>query len=129
MKTTLYDFLKITQKDFDTYDTEYDAEVTVCYIADEDASDEYDKFCINIIKLVNVVRQNGEYSLIVDWCELIRRNMDMFKSFAEEHWINSYEDDEDEFIYQWIKEINLYLAGYVNESFYGKLNKFLEELK
>lgn len=126
---TLYDFLKVTQRDFDTYDTEYDTEVTVCYIADEDVTDEYDKFCTEIIKLVNVVRQNGEYSLIVNWNDLIKCNMEKFKEFTEENWVFTYENDIDEFIYQWIKEIHLYLAGYVSENFYGKLNKFLAELK
>lgn len=126
---TLYEFLKVTEKDFDTYDTEFDEVVTVCYIADEDVNDEYDKFCTNIIKLVNVVKQCGEYSLIVNWSDLIKRNLDKFKKVTKEHWNKQYENDIDEFIYQWIKEIHYYLAGYVSEDTYKDLNEILKELE
>ena len=55
--------------------------------------------------------------------------MDKFKAFTKEYWNNQYEDDEDEFIYQWISEIHLYIAGYVGEKMYGKLNSFIETLE
>lgn len=128
--TTLYDYLKLTEDDFDTYDTEYDAEVTVCYIDEAEAEDNYDKFCVNIIKKVNVVKVNGDI-LVVNWCELIKRNMDKFKAFTKKHWYENcqYEDDIDEFIYQWINEIHQYMAGYVSESFYATLNKFVDSLE
>ena len=126
---TLYEFLKVTEKDFDTYDTEFDEVVTVCYIADEDVSDEYDKFCTNIIKLVNVEKQCGEYSLVVNWSDLIKRNLDKFKKVTKEHWNKQYENDIDEFVYQWIKEIHYYLAGYVSEDTYKDLNEILKELE
>lgn len=125
--TTLYDYLKLTKNDFDTYDTEYDEGVTVCYIDEEDEEDDYDKFCNGIIKKVNVVEVNGD-TLVVNWCELIQRNMDLFKHFTEEHWYKNYEDDEDEFIYQWIREIHYYMAGYVSEDFYKTLNEFVDSL-
>ena len=48
---TLYEYLKMSEYDYDTYDTDYDAVVTVCYIDEEE--DEYDKFCNGIIKNVN----------------------------------------------------------------------------
>ena len=125
---TLYEYLKMTENDYDTYDTEYDAEVTVCYIED-DEDDEYDKFCNGIIKKVNVVKINGDI-LIVDWCKLIKRNMDEFRKFSAENWRTDcqYEDDEDEFIYQWINEIHMYMAGCVGESFYSKLTKLIDSL-
>ena len=94
---TLYDYLKMSENDFDTYDTTYDAVVTVCYIADEDEKDEYDKFCNGIIKRVNVIHIDTNY-LTVNWTELIERNIDKFKAFTKENWYEScqYEDDEDE---------------------------------
>ena len=125
---TLYEYLQMAENDFDTYDTEYDACVTVCHICEEDENDGYDKFCNNIIKKVNVVAINNN-SLTVNWCELIKRNMDLFKYFTEEHWYNHYEDDEDEFIYQWINEIHMYMAGYVSEDFYSVLNEFVDGLE
>lgn len=125
---TLYEYLKMSEGDFDTYDTDYDAVVTVCYIEEED--DEYDKFCNGIIKKVNVVHVDRHY-LTVDWTEMIQRNIDKFKAFTKEHWKKScqYEDDIDEFIYQWINEIHYYMAGYTDEDTYLELNKLVKILK
>lgn len=125
---TLYEYLKMSENDYDTYDIDYDAVVTVCYIADED--DEYDKFCNGIIKKVNVVYVDTHY-LTVDWSGLIERNMDKFKAFTKEHWKQScqYEDDIDEFIYQWVNEIHYYMAGYVDEDTYTELNKLVDSLE
>ena len=125
---TLYEFLEMSKNDYDTYDTEYDACVTVCYIDVEDEEDEYDKFCNGIIKRVNVVEINKE-TLIVNWSELIKNNMDKFKAFTEKYWKYKYEDDIDEFMYQWINEIHLYMAGYVSEDFYSIINKFVDSLE
>jgi len=124
----LYNYLKIAQRDFDVYDDVYDACVTVCYIDDEDVTDNYDKFCTEIIKKVDVIKQTDDCILIANWTKLIKDNMAQFKAFTKEHWRYQYEDDEDEFIYQWINEINLYMAGYVSENFYKKLCDFVELL-
>lgn len=125
----LYDFMKMSQNDYDTYDTVYDAEVTVCYIEEEwENKDSYYKFCTELIKKVEVGKINGDV-LIVKWTELIQNNMEKFKAFTKENWDNQYEDDDDEFIYQWINEIHYYLAGYVNEDFYDELVKLVETLK
>lgn len=126
---TLYEYLKMSENDFDTYDITYDAVVTVCYIADEDERDEYDKFCNGIIKKVDVVHIDTHY-LTVNWTELIERNIDKFKAFTKENWYEScqYEDDIDEFIYQWINEIHQYMAGNVDIDFYSILNELVDSL-
>ena len=125
---TLYEYLKMSKDDFDTYDTVFDTGVTVCYIEEE--RDEYDKFCNGIIKKVNVVSVGRDF-LTVDWTELIERNIDKFKAFTRENWRKDcqYEDDIDEFIYQWINEIHLYMAGYVDEDFYYLLNELVNSLE
>ena len=115
---SLYDFLRISDKDYDTLDTEYDIDVTVCWIGEE--SDNYDKFCNDIMKKVNVERIAGEF-LVVDWSRLIKDNIEEFKRFTLEHWHTGYEDDIDEFIYQWIREVHYYMAGYVSDDFYKNL--------
>ena len=124
---TLFEYLQMTECDYDTYDTEYDNGVTVCHICEEDEADEYDKFCNGIIKKVDVVKINGDV-LTVNWSELIERNIHKFKEFTAKYWKHQYEDDIDEFIYQWINEIHMYIAGYFGESFYSKLNKFVDSL-
>lgn len=123
---TLYEYIQMTECDYDTYDTEYDAEVTVCHIYEENS--DYDKFCNGIIKKVDVAKIHGD-SVAVNWSNLVERNMDKFVWFAREHWAYDYEDDIDEFIYQWIKEIHFYMAGYVSEDFYSVLNKFVDSLE
>lgn len=122
----LYEFMKMSKADYDTYDTVYDACVTVCY-ADEE-TDSYDKFCNDIMKKVEVVEVH-ENCIIVDWSALINENIDKFREFTENHWKYTYEDDEDELIYQWINEINAYMAGYVSEDFYNILVEFVETLE
>lgn len=126
---TLYEYLKLSENDFDTCDTVYDAGVTVCYIADEDENDEYDKFCNGIIKKVDIIHINND-DLTVNWTELIERNIDKFKAFTKENWYENcqYEDDIDEFIYQWINEIHQYMAGNVSIDFYIELNKLVDSL-
>ena len=125
---TLYEHMNLAKNDFDTYDTTYDAEVTVCYIDSE--HDEYDKFCNGIIKKVDVVEIVGE-SLVINWRELIERNIEKFKNFTSKYWYADcqYENDEDEFVYQWINEIHQYMVGNVSESFYSKLNKLVNSLE
>lgn len=125
---TLYDFLSLSECDYDTYDTKYDVEVTVCWIGEE--SDNYDKFCNEIIKKVNIIKINRDM-IMVDWNELIERNIDKFKEFTRENWYEThqYEDDIDEFIYQWIREIHYYMAGYVSEDFYENLVELVSNLK
>ncbi len=125
---TLYEHLRMSEADYDTYDTKYDTGVTVCHIYEE--QDEYDKFCNGIIKKVNVVAINRS-SITVNWSELIERNIDKFKKFAEEHWYEDcqYEDDIDEFVYQWINEIHGYMVGCVSEDFYTVLNEFVDSLE
>lgn len=127
----LYDFLKVAQNDFDTCDTVYDTGVTVCYIDEEDeARDNYYKFCTELIKKVEVEKQDDDI-LIVKWTDLIQNNMKKFRAFTAENWYANcqYEDDDDEFIYQWINEIHQYMAGNVAEDFYDELVKLVETLE
>ena len=126
----LYDFLKISQNDFDTCDTVYDTGVTVCYIAENEARDNYDKFCIELMKKAEVESLNDDI-IIVKWTELIQNNMEKFRAFTAENWYDNcqYENDDDEFIYQWINEIHQYMAGNVAEDFYDELVKFVQTLK
>ena len=121
----LYEFLKVTQRDYDCYDTNYDACVTVCYI--DEVRDKYDKFCVELTKKVDVVVQTSDTSLACDWSKLIADNYDVFKAFTIVNWARDYED-ESEFIYQWIHELNVYVAGSVSEKFYNKLCQLIKTL-
>lgn len=124
---TLYEFMKMSECDYDTYDVDFDAIVTVCLPDEDDNLDVYGKFCFEIIKKVNVVKVT-DTGLIVDWSGFIKRNIEQLREFTDEYWYNNYDDDDDEFIYQWINEIHAYLAGCVSEDFYEKLVELVETL-
>ena len=126
----LYEIMKLTESDYDTCDTVFDAVVTVCYIEEQANNTNYETFCVELMKKVEVEKINGDI-IIAKWTELIQNNMEKFKEFTAKNWYEScqYEDDEDEFIYQWINEIHSYMAGYVAEDFYDNLCEFVRELK
>lgn len=126
----LYEYLMAYDEDVDAYDDVFDASVTACVIEEEE--DDYDRFCNNLFRHAEVVGKTmvyGYQSPIVAWTALINRNMEKFRKFSKEHWVEQYDDyDDDDFIYEWIKELHLYCAGYVNEDFYKTLNSFVDEL-
>ena len=124
---TLYEFMKMSECDYDTYDVDFDTIVTVCLPDEDDNLDAYGKFCFEIIKKVEVLKVIDS-GLIVDWSGFIKRNIEQLREFADEYWYNNYEDDEDEFVYQWINEIHAYLAGYVSEDIYEKFVELVETL-
>lgn len=124
---TLYEFMKMSECDYDTYDVDFDAIVTVCLPDEDDNLDAYGKFCFEVIKKVDVVKVT-DTGLVVDWSGFIKRNIEQLREFTDEYWYNNYADDEDEFIYQWINEIHAYLAGYVSEDIYEKLVELVETL-
>lgn len=124
----LYDYLKLAENDFDTEDTVYCTGVTVCYIEENKSNDDYDKFCIELMKKAEVEKVSGDI-ILVKWTDLIKKNMDKFRKFTEENWYRQYKNDDDEFIYQWINEIHYYMAGYVSEDFYDNLVKLVAELE
>ena len=110
----LYELLQIKEC-IDTYDTEYDAIVTADLIEDADVEDNYDKFCNYLFHNVEVVDAKND---ICDWTGFIKNNMTALKEFTKEYWNYTYENDEDEFIYQWINELHAYCAGYTSENVY-----------
>ena len=118
---TLYQLVKASGCDYDTYDTEMNAEVTVCSFDEEDeqSEDYYEKFRIGIMKFVEVVDNSAtHWGINCKWTEMIEHNISVFKEFTRKNWRNQYEDDEDEFIFQWIYEINQWSAGNCWESVY-----------
>ena len=95
---------------------------TCCYIDEKDATEDYDAFCIKLMKMVEVVR-NGATSciLICDWYSLFKRNIDMIRNYAAKVWIDAPSDDDDDLIYDWINFMDSCFAGYVGESLYPDL--------
>ena len=128
----LYDFLTLEKADFDTYDTVFDVCVTVCEPYEYEEGDEkeyYDIFNELMMKKVEVEEKTGECTCVCKWSDFITPNLDTFRSAADELWVRTPESDDD-LIYEWIKEINAWMAGYVSESAYKKfVIKYGEKLE
>lgn len=119
---TLYDFILQEQGDFDTYDTVFDVCVTVCepYEYDEgEEKDYYDIFNDLIMKNVEVDYKKSDYECICKWSDFIEKNIETFRKAADELWYHTPKKNDD-LIYEWIREINSWMAGYVSESIYKK---------
>ena len=126
----LYDFMKIAKSDYDVRDSAYDAVVTCCYISERHIEDLYDGFCVKLMSMVDLEEEFCDDStLTAHWHELIAGNMELFRKFARAEWYDSYENDDDEFIYQWIDALHQYMAGNVDEETYGDLIELLEEIE
>lgn len=128
----LYDFLTLEKADFDTYDSVFDVCVTVCEPYEYEEGDEkeyYDIFNELMMKKVEVEEKTGECTCVCKWSDFITKNLDTFRSAADELWVRTPEPDDD-LIYEWIKEINAWMAGYVSESAYKKfVIKYGEQLE
>lgn len=123
----LYQYLKASKEDdIDTYDTVFDTSVCVCVNLNPINPDNYDKFCLALLRRVRFVEANKN-SLTCDWFSLINDNSEVFKQITRDFWKRDYPDIDD-FVYEWIKELNSYLAGYVDEEFYGVLVERLEQI-
>lgn len=131
---TLYDYMKNNSiDDVDAWDTETDACVTVCIDMGAESEDNlynsyYDEVCFELIKKVEFAKEVRSGVVECKWRKLIKDNIEKFRDFSILYWHRLYEEDEDEFIYQWIKEIHYYLAGYVSNDTYLNLVALVADL-
>lgn len=124
----LYDFLRISDKDYDTFDATFDICVTCVSVVESPDNDYTDLFSIALYKVVEVIPEKSTQSHpCVNWAGLITAHYDKFQSFMKKYWITQY-SDKDEFIYQWINELHLMLAGNGTDSAYKELIILIESL-
>jgi len=125
---TIYDILLETgSSGYDTWDTEFDAGVTVScdtslYVKESDA---YEKFVVELIQKIPA-RQTSEINLVAEWSKVIRKNALVLKNFMELFWGCTYTDDD--FVLAWIKEFQLLLSGHAPESMYGMFYELAKQL-
>lgn len=119
-------YLNVLQSDIDTYDNTFEGVVTVCHIPTEEFKKyinkpnndvNYYRFCRFIYNNVDVISTDADI-VVCDWTGLIKKYYEAFKTFMNENWGNTYAGDE--FYYQWINEIHLYLAGHATEEIYAE---------
>jgi hypothetical protein len=130
----LFEAMQIYDNDcFDTCDTVFDAIVTVSKMEDGD-DDNYSNFCKELYKKTDFVKFfDGTYAnAVVNWTGLIEKNYTQFEKFVIENWIDEKQyvlEDKDDFIYEWIEQIHLLIAGYGSESTYKDLLELLTNCK
>ena len=71
------------------------------------------------MQMVEVEEKTGECTCLCKWSDFIEKNIATFRKAADELWTGTPKSDDD-LIYEWIKEINSWLAGYVSERTYKK---------
>lgn len=126
----LKSILDKTMNDYDTYDTEFDACVTCCYIDEEEFDDYYGSFCKKLYELVEVVDINSSLTLIVDWSGFVKRHLGEFYDFEEDYFGSSERFDcEDDFVFEWIDRFHYLLAGYASEEDYEYYLRLLENVE
>ena len=116
---TVYEYIKTSGCDYDVYDDEFDACITCCDCSEDDGGEDdefYYRFYAGIQKLANVVEIKKDW-IIADWSAMIRHNKAILEEYMYKNWKRDYED-EDDFVYEWIREFHLWGAGYTNEITY-----------
>ena len=121
---TLYEFITMEHADFDTYDTEFDTCVTVCEPYEYEEGEEkeyYDIFNDLMMKNVEFSEKISECSCVCKWSAFIKKNLEVFRKAADDLWYHYLTPENDnDLIYEWIREINSWMAGYVSEGVYKK---------
>lgn len=126
---TIAELLKVMRNDYDTYDEVFDVCVTCCDMTDDKETDYYTRFCKFIYGKVEVVKAWGDCGLLCKWTEFIERNLEIFREAAREMW-TWLPEDTDDLVYEWIKEINLWFAGYVSETEYRQfMENYADKIK
>ena len=126
---TVYTFIKETRKggwlEVDTYDTVFDACITLCIDLNATSDDYYHKFCNELLKYVEI-DEITDNCVTLKWYDMIANNIDLFRKFTENYWYNPERfDDDDDLIYEWINELDGFFAGNTCEDVY---KTFCEEV-
>lgn len=112
----LYDFIKADDCCYDTYDDVCYTTVTVDINLEPE--DDYDEFCVELIKKIEVKGRDYDGNPVCGWYDYIKRNLPRFRQFADDYWIKNNHEDEDDFICEWIEELHRFLAGYGEDDQY-----------
>ena len=124
---SISDYLRVSGGDFDSSDMTHYVIVTCCEpfeYDDNDTPDPSDAFSQYIYDNVNVIQEENEkYNTICDWEGFVYKHYDTLYKFAEERWCSLPVDclSEDDFVYEWIKEIHGWLAGRLDDKTYSTL--------
>lgn len=124
---SLYAFLEITNTDtYDTVDPDCDFILIAAHVPENKAYTEYEKFCVNIEKMVEVGTNDGGM-VIAHWTDFIKAHIGVFCIFAKQVWhIDPLSED---FITECLTKIHNMMNEKENEQIYLAMNKLLDTCK
>lgn len=75
--------------------------------------------------------RTSECSCVADWTQFVTDNLELFKEIANDMWRKeAIPNDEDDLIYEWIRELDNWLTGYVSETEYRTfMDKYSNRIK
>ena len=87
----------------------------------------WDRFCKAFFSVVEIDRKISATHIILKITELIQENKEEFTAFMKEHWgYTEYEGDD--FDYEWVRELILFLEGNATDGQYKMLTEVLEKI-
>lgn len=118
-----YEVLEKTDSaDFDVCDSVYDVMYTFCWDKEMfTAVEEYNIFCKELFKKTEVENFVSTSHVCLKLTDMIKTNKSLFEEYMKKYWRNQYE--EDDFEYEWCKELLLFTCGYASESQYKSLRE------
>ena len=130
----LYEALKLYETkstSIDTADYVYDEIITVDIFENEIGEDNYETFCIELQKKVELQKFfDGAYAnAIVDWTGFLMKNKKAFEKYVKENWIQEKQyvlSDIDDFYCEWLEQFQLLLSGNGTESIYKDMIDLLK---
>lgn len=123
---TLYDYLVGTSGDCYTYDRLYNFRIVVSV---PEGTSSFDKFISVLYQHLLIAEVRSKTSLVVLWSEYIRRNLDLFREYANKHWDYDKDLDDTLFIKAWLEELDIYMQGTNSEGLYDELTTFISTTK
>lgn len=133
----LYEALKLYETkstSIDTADYVYDEIITVDIMENEIGKDNYETFCIELQKKVELQKFiDGAYAkAVVDWTGFLMKNKKAFEKYVKENWRQEKQyvlSDIDDFYCEWLEQFQLLLSGNGTESIYQDMIDLLKTCK
>jgi len=114
---------KTNSADFDVCDNVYDVMYTFCWDKEMFSTvEEYNVFCKELFKRTEVENFVSTDHVCLKLTDMIKTNKSLFEEYMKKYWQNQYEE-EDDFEYEWCKELLLFTCGYAADSQYQTLRE------
>ncbi len=123
------DMLSVAGGNLNVADVDYNASISCVQMDFENSTNYYSKFYDLMVSNTYITSVESIHFSEVEanWSDLIEKNYELFESFSDMWWNDKYEDKE-EFIDEWIHELQAYFSGQVNEEVYKSAYEHFKDL-